>query len=79
MKQTAESTREPRPRPSHRVYQVTGQGKNAYWREIGAAWPNKDGRGFNISYHALPLRGRIVMRRIRDQAPPMGREAANDR
>jgi hypothetical protein len=25
---------------------------------------NKDGRGFNITYDALPLTGRIVMRRI---------------
>lgn len=49
-------------KPSHRLYVVTGTGKSASWREIGAAWPNKDGKGFSISCEAMPLQGRIVMR-----------------
>jgi hypothetical protein len=63
-----QTNREPGPRPSHRVYQVTGNGDDAFWREIGAAWPNKDGHGFNISYNVIPLHGRVVMRRIRERA-----------
>ena len=35
-----------------------------------AAWPNKDGQGFNISCEAGPLQGRLVLRPImaRDEA-----------
>ena len=43
---------------------LTGDGKTATWREIGAAWPNKDGAGFNLSCSAVPLYGRIVLRAI---------------
>ncbi len=64
MTQTARPAR----KPTHRVYQVTGEGKDAFWREIGAAWPHKDRRGLSITYHALPLSGRIVVRRIREKA-----------
>ena len=51
-------------KPTHRLYRVDGEGKNAYWTPIGAAWPNRDGEDFSISCDALPLHGRIVMRRI---------------
>jgi len=33
--------------PSHRVYAVTKNGKQSYWRAIGAVWPHGDGEGFN--------------------------------
>ena len=49
-------------KPSHRLYLVTGTGKAASWREIGAAWPNRDGNGFSLNCEAMPLQGRIVMR-----------------
>lgn len=51
-------------RPTHRLYRVTGDGKDAVWTPIGAAWPNKDGKGFNLSCDAVPLTGRIVLRLI---------------
>lgn len=57
----------PKARPTHRLYQVTGDGPEAFWREIGAAWPNKDGRGFSIAYNAIPLSGRVVMREITER------------
>jgi hypothetical protein len=57
----------PGKRPTHRLYQVTGRGKKANWREIGAAWPNKDGAGFSIECSAIPLEGRIVMRRVKER------------
>lgn len=51
-------------KPTHRLYRVEGTGKSANWTEIGAAWPNKDGQGFSITCDAVPLQGRIVMRKI---------------
>lgn len=55
-------------RPTHRLYRVEGEGKSANWTEIGAAWPNKDGAGFSLTCDAVPLRGRIVMRKITERA-----------
>ncbi|MEA3043138.1 MAG: hypothetical protein QOH47_976 [Sphingomonadales bacterium] len=54
-------------KPTHRLYQVSGDGKTASWREIGAAWPNKDGAGFSLACNAIPLGGRIVMRAITER------------
>ena len=51
-------------KPTHRLYRVTGEGQSAIWTPIGAAWPNKDGKGFNLSCDAVPLQGRIVLRMI---------------
>ena len=58
-----QATAEPR-RPTHRLYRVTGDGGAAIWTPIGAAWPNKDGKGFNLNCDAVPLTGRIVLRLI---------------
>ncbi|WP_263588666.1 hypothetical protein [Sphingopyxis sp. GC21] len=55
-------------RPTHRLYRVEGEGASASWTEIGAAWPNKDGAGFSIICGAMPLHGRIVMRKITPRA-----------
>lgn len=41
-------TTEHKNRPSHGVYIVEGEGDNAYWTKVGAAWAHKDGDGFNI-------------------------------
>ena len=54
--------------PTHAVYQVTGEGKTTSWTRIGAAWPHKDGQGFNLAIDAVPLRGRIVIRAITEKA-----------
>jgi hypothetical protein len=62
----------PKPKPTHRLYQVTGDGPSAFWREIGAAWPNKDGAGFSLSTSSIPLSGRIVMRAITERAQTEG-------
>ncbi len=51
-------------KPTHRLYRVDGDGEKAKWTEIGAAWPNKDGNGFSISATAVPLQGRIIMRKV---------------
>ena len=54
-------------KPTHRLYRVDGDGKTANWTEIGAAWPNRDGAGFSILCDAVPLQGRIVMRKITER------------
>lgn len=51
-------------KPTHRLYRVIGEGEAASWTPIGAAWPNKDGKGFNLSCDAVPLGGRLVLRAI---------------
>jgi len=50
--------------PTHRVYSVSNNGeKKTTWTEIGAAWPHKDGKGFNLTFTARPLEGaQIVLR-----------------
>ena len=56
-------------RPSHRVYAVTKNGKQNYWREIGAAWAHQDGEGFNLKLDYLPLNGaEIVIRKPKAEA-----------
>lgn len=59
-------------KPTHRIYRVSGEGNSANWKEIGAAWPNKDGLGFSITCDAMPLSGRIVMRPIADKPARKG-------
>lgn len=54
-------------KPTHRLYRVDGEGKKANWTAIGAAWPNRDGAGFSILCDAVPLQGRIVMRKITER------------
>lgn len=44
--------------PAFMLYRVDGNGSEARWTRIGAAWPNKDGKGFNILCDAVPLQGR---------------------
>jgi len=46
-------------KPNLIAYTVRGEGDQAFWNRIGAAWSNKDG-GFTVQLDALPLDGRIV-------------------
>ena len=49
--------------PSHVVYQVRDrEGSKGFFTRIGAAWPHKDGNGFNIQIESVPLDGRITLR-----------------
>lgn len=50
--------------PTHRLYVVKENGESAKWIEIGAAFANKDGKGWSLSLDALPTGGRLVMREI---------------
>lgn len=54
--------------PAYLLYSVTGDGKNARWTKIGAAWQNRDGKGFSLNCGAMPLHGRMVMRAYEPRA-----------
>lgn len=56
-------------RPTHRVYAVRKIGNDkSFWTVIGAAWANRDGKGFNVKLDLLPLTGaEIVIREPRDE------------
>lgn len=55
-------------RPSHRLFNVMGDGDNARWTDIGVAWTTKDSKGFTLALNAIPVNGRIVMR-INEEKP----------
>ncbi|MBK6707991.1 MAG: hypothetical protein IPG54_11140 [Sphingomonadales bacterium] len=54
-------------RPSHRLFNVTGDGDNARWTDIGVAFATKDGNGFTLILNAIPVNGRVVMRTADDK------------
>jgi hypothetical protein len=57
--ETGKSTK----KPSHYAYAVIDRGeKDAKWREIGVAFPHKDGKGFDILLDVAPLNGRVTIR-----------------
>jgi hypothetical protein len=51
-------------RPTHIIWQVLGEGEKSRWTRIGAAWPNRDGKGLNLKFDAWPVSGRTVVREI---------------
>ncbi len=49
--------------PTHRAYVVTPSkdGKKGFWHEVGAVWPHKTGKGFDVViYEGMSVSGRIV-------------------
>jgi hypothetical protein len=47
--------------------------KRGYWTKSGAAWPNKDGKGFSVQLDVLPIDGRLMLRE-----PLPDRDSAGD-
>lgn len=49
--------------PTLIAYSVKQNGKNrkSFWTRIGAAWPQKNGQGFNVQLEAFPVDGKIVL------------------
>lgn len=52
-------------RPSHTVYMVDDEGRKPFWTKIGAAWAHEDGEGYNLQLAALPISGRLVIRKAK--------------
>ncbi len=57
----------------HGVYVVDGEGDKAFWTKIGAAWAHEDGNGFNVTLTAMPIDGRLVIRKPKAQQKEAGR------
>lgn len=62
-------------KPSHIAYVVAdpkeGSDRKAIWREVGAAWPHKNGNGFDLVIHdQLTVSGRIVITERKEKAEP---------
>ena len=54
-------TKKPR-RPDFNIYNIEGDGDNAYWNKIGGAWAWKDGKGFYLQMDYLPLKaGKLAL------------------
>jgi len=54
--------------PSHAVYQVRDrEGQKGIFTRIGAAWPHKDGKGYNLQLESVPLDGRVTLRVITEK------------
>lgn len=58
--------------PSHEIFAVV-RSENAEaksrWHKIGAAWPHKDGEGFNLKLEYLPLNAaEMVIRKYKPKA-----------
>ena len=53
-------------RPTHRIYSVAKNGdEKSIWTELGAAWPHKDGKGFQLKFKAAPFgECEVVLRAI---------------
>jgi hypothetical protein len=64
----SESTSSNSKLPSHIAYTVRDrEGQKAIFTRIGAAWPHKDGKGYNIQIETAPLDGRITLRVASDK------------
>lgn len=50
-------------RPSHLAYSVreASDGRQ-FFNRVGAAFPHRDGQGFNLDLEAFPVGGRVVLR-----------------
>lgn len=48
-------------------YAQEGKDGKSYFKEIGAAFPHKDGKGHNLELDAVPRRGPIILREPQDR------------
>ena len=60
-------------KPTHIAYVVAdakeGKDKKSMWREVGAVWPHKSGKGFDVViYDQVAISGRIVCTERKDKA-----------
>jgi hypothetical protein len=68
--------------PSHYAYHVNeGQDGKSYFNRVGAAFPHKDGQGFNVVLDSVPVDGLVTLRtpQERIQAMKDGPNAAPER
>lgn len=59
-------------KPFYRVFVVenrNGEEDEDFWTQVGVAFAHKDQKGMNIVLRALPLDGRLVLRRYIEKQP----------
>ena len=44
-----------------------GEDKDAAWNRVGAAWPHRDGAGYDVKLDAIPVDGRVSLREAKKQ------------
>jgi hypothetical protein len=60
-------------RPTHFVFVVDGDGDDANWTQIAAAWKHKDSDGMNIVIPpGIMVSGKLVIRAAKSAAPAQG-------
>jgi hypothetical protein len=57
-------------RPTHRIYSVAKNcDEKSRWTELGAAWPHRDGKGFQLRFNACPFgECEVVLRTIQPKS-----------
>jgi hypothetical protein len=57
-------------RPAFRAYTVIKRDgdKDDYWLNLGVAFEHEDGEGLDILLQALPIDGKLVLRRYKEDA-----------
>ncbi|HWW87222.1 MAG TPA: hypothetical protein VNZ26_26675 [Vicinamibacterales bacterium] len=70
-------------RPTHTAYSVRDYQKNGKtesdWTRVGVAFAHRDGNGFDILLEAIPVNGRIALRKNKpksEQAPEAPEQAS---
>ncbi len=65
-------------KPAYRVYTVDERedADDSFWTQIGAAFAHGDKKGMNIVLRALPLDGRLVVRRYTEKPAVEEKKAA---
>ncbi len=55
-------------KPDHLAYNVSpSRDGKVHWEKVGAAWQHRDGRGFDIDLHSVPVNGRVTLREMREE------------
>ena len=63
-------------KPTHDVLHVKGEGRNAYWTRIGAAWLHEDAQGLNLVLDYMPVNsdGRLVIKVRKEKTEGEGQQ-----
>lgn len=61
MKNNKKSTNNQHSRPFRICVNTSKDENKAFWKEIGAAWPHKNGNGFNLTLFAMPIDGKACI------------------
>lgn len=51
-------------------YEDANGAEKAQWTRIGVAFPHKDGQGLSVELRAIPVSGKLVIRRHEPRAAP---------